>query len=38
MITLENGSLQTAWMFLDRLRSVVVRPGRERLKGTLEVD
>jgi len=24
MITLENGSLQTAWMFLDRLRSVVM--------------
>jgi transposase-like protein len=36
--TLEIGSYQTAWAMLHRLRSVLVRPGRERLKGTVEVD
>jgi transposase-like protein/predicted RNA-binding Zn-ribbon protein involved in translation (DUF1610 family) len=36
--TLEIGSYQTAWMMLHRLRSVLVRPGRERLAGTVEVD
>ena len=36
--TLEIGSYQTAWMMLHRLRSVLVRPGRERLHGTVEVD
>jgi transposase-like protein len=36
--TLEIGSVQTAWMILHRLRSVLVRPGRERLTGTVEVD
>ena len=36
--TLEIGSYQTAWALLHRLRSVCVRPGRERLSGTVEVD
>src|SRR5664280_1106559 len=36
--TLEIGSYQTAWTMLHRLRSVLVRPGRERLTGTVEVD
>ena len=31
--TLEIGSYQTAWAMLHRLRSVLVRPGRERLCG-----
>jgi transposase-like protein len=35
---LEIGSYQTAWAMLHRLRSVLVRPGRERLFGTVEVD
>lgn len=35
---LEIGSYQTAWAMLHRLRSVVVRPGRERLTGRVEVD
>jgi len=36
--TLEFGSYQTAWGMLHRLRSVLVRPGRDRLSGTVEVD
>jgi len=36
--TLEIGSYQTVWAMLHRLRSVLVRPGRERLAGTVEVD
>ena len=36
--TLEIGSYQTAWMLLHRLRSGLVRPGRERLKGLVEAD
>ena len=32
------GSNQTAWALLHRLRSVLVRPGRERLHGDVEVD
>lgn len=32
------GSYQTAWMMLHRLRRAMVRPGRERLHGTVEVD
>jgi transposase-like protein len=36
--TLEIGSYQTTWTMLHRLRSVLVRPGRERLCGTVEVD
>jgi hypothetical protein len=35
---LEIGSYQTAWAMLGRLRSVLVRPGRDRLSGTVEVD
>ena len=35
---LEIGSYATAWAMLHRLRSVLVRPGRERLTGTVEVD
>jgi transposase-like protein len=35
---LEIGSYQTAWAMLHRLRSVLVRPGRERLAGRVEVD
>lgn len=36
--SLEIGSTQTAWAMLHRLRSVLVRPGRERLKGIVEMD
>jgi transposase-like protein len=36
--SLEIGSYQTAWAMLGRLRSVLVRPGRDRLTGTVEVD
>ncbi len=36
--TLEIGSYQTAWAMLHRLRSVLVRPGRDRLSGRVEVD
>jgi transposase-like protein len=36
--TLEVGSYQTVWAMLHRLRAVLVRPGRERLGGTVEVD
>lgn len=32
------GSYQTAWSMLHRLRSAMVRPGRDRLCGTVEVD
>ena len=35
---MEIGSYQTAWAMLHRLRSVLVRPGRDRLTGTVEVD
>ena len=35
---LEIGSYQTAWAMLHRLRSVLVRPGRDRLTGVVEVD
>lgn len=35
---LEIGSYQTAWAMLHRIRSVLVRPGRERLAGEVEVD
>ena len=35
---LEMGSYQTAWAMLHRLRSVLVRSGRDRLTGTVEVD
>jgi transposase-like protein len=36
--TLEIGSYQTAWAMLHRFRSVLVRPGRDRLTGMVEVD
>ena len=32
------GSYQTAWAMLHRYRSAMVRPGRERLSGRVEVD
>ena len=35
--TVEIGSYQTAWALLQRLRSVLVRPGLERLSGPVEV-
>lgn len=31
-------SYQTAWTWLHKLRRAMVRPGRERLKGVVEVD
>jgi transposase-like protein len=36
--TLQIGSYQTAWAMLHRLRSALVRPGRELLSGQVEVD
>jgi transposase-like protein len=35
---LELGSYQTAWAWLHKLRRAMVRPGRDRLSGTVEVD
>ena len=35
---LEIGSYPTGWAMLHRLRSVLVRPGRDLLAGTVEVD
>jgi transposase-like protein len=32
------GSYQTAWCWLHKLRRAMVRPGRDRLSGTVEVD
>jgi hypothetical protein len=32
------GSYRTAWTWLHRLRRAMVRPGRDRLMGTVEVD
>jgi len=32
------GSYQTAWTWLHKLRRAMVRPGRERLHGSVEVD
>lgn len=32
------GSYQTAWTMLHRLRRAMIRPGRERLHGVVEVD
>ena len=32
------GSYQTAWAMLHRYRTVMVRPGRDRLTGDVEVD
>ena len=36
--SLEISSYQTAWAMLHRLRSVLIRPDRERLAGRVEVD
>jgi len=36
--SLEIGSYVTAWAMLHRLRKVLIRPGRERLSGTVQVD
>ena len=35
---LSLGSYHTAWAWLHRLRRAMVRPGRERLTGTVQVD
>jgi transposase-like protein len=35
---MQLGSYQTAWAMLHRYRSVMVRPGRDRLTGEVEVD
>jgi len=35
---LELGSYETAWAWLHKLRRAMVRPGREKLSGTVEVD
>ena len=32
------GSYQTAWAWLHKLRRAMVRPGRDRLSGPVEVD
>ena len=32
------GSYQTAWMWLHKLRRAMVRPGRDKLTGTVQVD
>lgn len=34
----EFGSYQTAWAWLHKLRGVMIRQGRERLQGRVEVD
>ncbi len=36
--TLGLGSYQTAWAWLHKLRRAMVRPGRERLRGRVEID
>jgi transposase-like protein len=35
---LGHGSYQTAWAWLHKLRRAMVRPGRDRLRGRVEVD
>ena len=41
-VSLQNllglGSYRTAWMCLHKLRRAMVRPGRDRLSGRVEVD
>jgi hypothetical protein len=32
------GSYETAWTWLHKLRRAMVRPGRDSLSGTVEVD
>jgi membrane-associated protease RseP (regulator of RpoE activity) len=36
--TLGHGSYETAWTWLHKLRRAMVRPGRDRLGGTVEAD
>lgn len=36
--TLGLGSYRTAWSLLQKLRRAMVRPGRDRLKGRIEID
>jgi len=36
--TLGLGSYQTAWTWLHKLRRAMIRPGRDRLEGLVEVD
>jgi transposase-like protein len=36
--TLGFGSYQTAWVWLHKLRRAMIRPGRDHLRGTVEVD
>lgn len=36
--TVGFGSYQTAWTWLHKMRRAMVRPGRDRLSGTVEVD
>ena len=36
--TLDFGSYNTAWQWLHKLRRAMVRPGRDRLAGIIEVD
>jgi transposase-like protein len=36
--TLGLGSYKTAWTWLHKLRRAMIRPGREKLSGTVEVD
>ena len=35
---LNIGSYRTAWQWLHKLRRAMVRPGRDRLGGVVEVD
>lgn len=35
---MDFGSYQTTWSWLHKLRRAMVRPGRDRLKGSVEVD
>ena len=35
---MELGSIQTAWVMLHRYGTVLIRPGRDRLRGDVEVD
>ena len=32
------GSYETAWTWLHKMRRAMVRPGRDRLRGSVEVD
>jgi hypothetical protein len=38
MRVLGLGSYHTAWEWLHKLRRAMVRPGREKLRGTVEID